>query len=232
MCALALGRQGIPVIVCEAGRTLARDLRAGTFHPPTLEMMAPYGITERMLEIGIRVRHWQVRDRRGEFVAQFDLDMLAEDTPYPYRLHLEQHRLTPIQLDMLRHDTGADVRFGHAVTGVEQRGDRVLVRVDAAGEPQTIEASWLVGADGGRSGVRKALGVEFEGFTWPEQFLVVSTPYDFAQHGFAMNVYIADPVEWVALRSEEHTSELQSQFHLVCRLLLEKKIIRSIQLMF
>src|SRR5689334_23484577 len=25
------------------------------------------------------------------------------------------------------------------------------------------------------------------------------------------------------LRSEEHTSELQSQFHLVCRLLLEKK---------
>src|SRR5438309_1549167 len=27
------------------------------------------------------------------------------------------------------------------------------------------------------------------------------------------------------LRSEEHTSELQSQFHLVCRLLLEKKKI-------
>src|SRR5438309_9205928 len=27
----------------------------------------------------------------------------------------------------------------------------------------------------------------------------------------------------VPLRSEEHTSELQSQFHIVCRLLLEKK---------
>src|SRR5689334_23922849 len=27
----------------------------------------------------------------------------------------------------------------------------------------------------------------------------------------------------LAFRSEEHTSELQSQFHLVCRLLLEKK---------
>jgi 3-(3-hydroxy-phenyl)propionate hydroxylase len=57
----------------------------------------------------------------------------------------------------------------------------------------------VVGADGGRSTVRKSIGVEFEGFTWPEQFLVVSTPYDFAQHGFAMNVYVADPVEWVAL---------------------------------
>src|SRR5438309_7126414 len=29
-------------------------------------------------------------------------------------------------------------------------------------------------------------------------------------------------------RSEEHTSELQSQFHLVCRLLLEKKKNRTI----
>jgi 3-(3-hydroxy-phenyl)propionate hydroxylase len=199
MCALALGRQGIPVIVCESGRALTRDLRAGTFHPPTLELMAPYGITERMLEVGIRVRHWQIRDRSGEFVAQFDLGLLANDTPYPYRLHLEQHRLTPIQVDLLRQETGGEVRFGHTVTGVEQRGDRVLVQVDAGGEPRTIEASWLVGADGGRSAVRKALGVEFEGFTWPEQFLVVSTPYDFSRYGFALNCYIADPVEWIAL---------------------------------
>ncbi len=199
MCALALGRQGIPVIVCESGRTLARDLRAGTFHPPTLELMAPYGITERMLQVGIRVRHWQIRDRRGEFVAQFDLGLLANDTPYPYRLHLEQHRLTPIQLDLLRHDTDADVRFDHAVTGVEQRDDRVLVQVVAGDETRTIEASWLVGADGGRSAVRKALGIEFEGFTWPEQFLVVSTPHDFSRYGFALNCYIADPVEWIAL---------------------------------
>jgi len=198
MCALALAHQGIPVVVCESGRALARDLRAGTFHPPTLELMAPYGITERMLEVGIRVRHWQIRDRRGEFVAQFDLGLLAEDTPYPYRLHLEQHRLTPIQLDLMRR-TEADVRFDHAVTGVEQRGDRALVHVEAAGEPDTIEASWVIGADGGRSSVRKALGIEFEGFTWPEQFLVASTTHDFARYGFALNAYIADPVEWIAL---------------------------------
>src|SRR2546422_6320108 len=33
------------------------------------------------------------------------------------------------------------------------------------------------------------------------------------------------PVEWRLKRSEEHTSELQSRLHLVCRLLLEKKKI-------
>ncbi len=199
MCALALGKQGIPVIVCEAEPGLTHDLRAGSFHPPTQEMMAPYGITARMHETGLQVRHWQIRERRGELVAQFDLGLLADLTPYPYRLHLEQHRLTPIQLDILRRETGAHVHFNHRVTGFEQRGERVLVHLESDGIPGRLEAAWLIGADGGRSVVRKLLGVEFEGFTWPEQFLVVSTPYDFAQHGFAMNAYVADPIEWAAV---------------------------------
>jgi 3-(3-hydroxy-phenyl)propionate hydroxylase len=199
MCALALAKQGVPVVVCEAEPTLTRDLRAGTFHPPTQEMMAPYGITARMLEIGLKVRYWQIRERRGDLVAQFDLDLLAGETPYPWRLHLEQHRLTPIQLELLRREASAQIHFDHRVTGLEQKADRVLVKLESEGIPGTFEASWVIGADGGRSTVRKLIPVEFEGFTWPEQFLVVSTPYDFAQHGYAMNSYIADPAEWAAV---------------------------------
>ena len=199
MCALALTRQDIPVVLCEAEPALTHDLRAGSFHPPTLEMMAPYGITEKMLETGIKVRFWQMRNRAGDLVAQFDLGLLADVTPYPHRLHLEQHRLTPIQLDILRHGGGADIRFGEKVTGFEQRDDGVSVSIESDGREQKVEASWLIGADGGRSAVRKALGVELEGFTWPEQLAVVSTPYDFGQDGFAWNSYIADALEWGAL---------------------------------
>ncbi len=199
MCAIALARQGIPVVVCEAEASLAHDLRAGSYHPPTQEMMAQYGITQRMHEHGLQVRRWQIRERRGERVAEFDLGLLADVTPYPYRLHLEQHRLTPIQLDVLRGERCAQVHFGHRVTGFEQTGDAVRVKVESEGIPGAFEASWLIGADGGRSTVRKLLPVEFEGFTWPEQFLVVSTPYDFSRHGFALNAYVADPQEWSAL---------------------------------
>src|ERR671924_1620227 len=123
MCALALARRGVRVVVCEAEPTLTHDLRAGSFHPPTQEMMAPYGITARMHERGLQVRRWQIRSRRGDLVAEFDLGLLADVTPYPYRLHLEQHRLTPIQLDFLRKETGVQVHFGHRVTGFEQKGD-------------------------------------------------------------------------------------------------------------
>jgi 3-(3-hydroxy-phenyl)propionate hydroxylase len=199
MCALALARRGVQVVVCEAEPSLTHDLRAGTFHPPTQEMMAPYGITARMHEHGLQVRRWQIRSRHGGLVAEFDLGLLADETPYPYRLHLEQHRLTPIQLDILRKEPTAEVHFRHRVTGFEQKANSVLVRFESEGIPGKLEASWLVGADGGRSTIRKLLPVEFEGFTWPEQFLVVSTPYDLARHGFTMNAYVADPVEWAAV---------------------------------
>jgi len=199
MCALALAHRGVRVVVCEAEPSLTHDLRAGSYHPPTLEMMAPYGVTARMHERGLKVRHWQIRSRRDGLVAEFDLEVLADVTPYPYRLHLEQHRLTPIQLDLLRRQPTAEVHFNHRVTGFEQTASSVVVKFESEGIPGKLEASWLVGADGGRSTIRKLLAVEFEGFTWPEQFLVLSTPHDLGQHGFAMNTYVADPVEWAAV---------------------------------
>jgi 3-(3-hydroxy-phenyl)propionate hydroxylase len=204
MAALALAKQGIPVILCEAESGLTHDLRAGSFHPPTQEMMAPYGITARMHETALTVRQWQIRDRAGEQIAQFDLGLLSDITPFPYRLHLEQHRLTPIQLDIIRQETDVQIEFGCRIVGLEQRDDRVLVEVESGGARRTIEASWLVGADGGRSTIRKQIGVEFEGFTWPEQFLVASTPYDLGQHGFTMNAYVSDPTEWAAVFKVPH----------------------------
>ena len=109
MAALALAKQGVRVIVYETEPGLTHDLRAGSFHPPTQEMMAPYGITARMEKSGLKVSNWQIRQRRGDLVADFDLGLLADITPYPHRLHLEQHRLTPIQFDLLKEQPTASV---------------------------------------------------------------------------------------------------------------------------
>jgi 3-(3-hydroxy-phenyl)propionate hydroxylase len=61
-----------------------------------------------------------------------------------------------------------------------------------------IARTWLVGADGGRSVVRKTQGIDFAGFTWPERFLVVTTDFDFVSLGFAFSSYTMDPLEWTA----------------------------------
>jgi 3-(3-hydroxy-phenyl)propionate hydroxylase len=187
------------VLVLEAEPELTRDLRAGTFHPPSLEMMAPLGVTEEMLRTAIRVPRWQIRDKREGVIVEWDLSLLADVTPYPYRLHLEQHRLTPILYRFLQAIPHAQVRFNHRVTGLTQSAGGVLVKAETPDGEERFEGTWLVGADGGRSTVRGAIGAGFEGFTWPERFVVVSTPRDFAAHGYTPNAYVADPDEWAAI---------------------------------
>jgi len=198
--ALGLASAGVPVLLLEQEPALTIDLRAGSYHPPTLEAMAPYGITARMHERGIPVRYWSIRDRHNsDWIARWDLGLLADLTPYPYRLHLEQHQLTPIILDLLAAQPLAEVRFGARFTGVTQDGDGVRVTYERSGETVVADGAYLVGADGGRSAVRKAIAMPFEGYTWPERFFVMSTAFDFETRGYTKNAYIADPDEWVTL---------------------------------
>ncbi len=197
--ALVLAKQEVPVLVLEAELGLTHDLRAGTYHPPSMELMAPYGITEAMHRIGIRVPRWQIRDKREGVIVEWDLSTLADITPYPYRFHLEQHRLTPIIYDKLRECANAEIRFGHEAINAGQDADAAYVVVRTKQGDERLSAPWVVGADGGRSTIRRASGVEFEGFTWPERFVVCSTTHDFEPHGYAFNAYIADPDEWSAI---------------------------------
>jgi len=199
LAALALAKQDVSVLVLEAEPGLTVDLRAGTYHPPSLEMMAPYGITADMLKTAIKVPRWQIRDRKEGVIVDWDVSLIKDLTPFPYRLHLEQHRLTPIIYAKLGECPNAEVRFAHEVTDFAQGAGIVTVTAQTPAGIEKFEAQWLVGADGGRSTVRKVMGVGFEGYTWPERFLVASTYYDYEQHGFRLNTYVADPVDWNAM---------------------------------
>jgi 3-(3-hydroxy-phenyl)propionate hydroxylase len=198
--ALSLARQGVPVQVIEDEAGLTMDQRAGSFHPPTLEMLAPLGVTEEMQRIGIKVPHWQIRDRKQGVIVEWDLGLIADLTPYPYRFHLEQHRLTPILFHKLHAYRHASVRFSTQFISATQDESGVTALTSAG----PMKAPWLVACDGGRSLVRKNLGIDFEGFTWPERFIVISTTEDFAAHGFTSNAYVADPKEWAAVFHMPH----------------------------
>lgn len=203
-CAVGLADLGIPVTLLESEPGLTHDLRAATYHPPTMEMLAAYGILPTMLAQGLQVPHWQVRDRELGVIAEWDLGMLSDHTPYPFRLHLEQHKLAHILLDKFLTYPHASVHFDTPLTGIEQTEDGVTAFSVHEGKTKQFQAAWLIGCDGGRSFTRKAIGTEFEGFTWPERFAVLSTDYDLRQRGYAMNAYIADPKEWVAIFCVPH----------------------------
>jgi 3-(3-hydroxy-phenyl)propionate hydroxylase len=205
VCALALAQRDIPVLVLEAHSELFYDLRAGSFHPPTLEVLEASGITKKLLDIGIVVPAWQLRDRTEGVIGTFNLaSLLKDETPYPYRLHCEQHKLTPLVFEMLKDIPHAEVRFSCIVTKVSQDETGVTVTADTTDGEETFQGDWVIGADGGGSIVRKSAEIGFEGFTYPEKFALISTPYDLGARGFTDTAYISHPVEWCAVFRLHH----------------------------
>ncbi len=196
---LNLARRGIPFIILEAADRIFDDPRAGTIHPPTLEMFDHIGVTPLMLDQGYVVGNYHYRDRRDGLVANFDLGVLKDDTPFPYRLMLEQHKICYILRELLKEYEGCEVLMQHRVTSIIQDEAGVAVEVESPQGKKRLEGSYMIGCDGGRSQVRKSMNVTFDGFTYEERFLVLSTRYDFGQHGYALTNYIADPQEWCAL---------------------------------
>jgi 2-polyprenyl-6-methoxyphenol hydroxylase-like FAD-dependent oxidoreductase len=204
--AAALARAGVSVVVVEATPEPQPDWRASTFHAATLELLDDIDITDRMHAEGLVVPRYQFRDRRDGLIAEFDLGVLGDETRFPYRLQLNQQRLVRFLHDRLRADHAVDLRFGTRFVGAQNTGDGVDVTLDTNGGRARLRGSYLIGADGASSTVRKALGVPFEGFTYPERFLIVSTSVDMRAQvpGIAEVNYVADPEQWLfILRTPE-----------------------------
>ena len=199
--ALLLANQGVKVTVLEAAPALNRDLRASTFHPPTLDMLAPLGLTDDLVAQGLVARYTQQRDRQEGVIAEFDMQLIAPDTDHPFRLQCEQWKLTQMiqaQLNAMPH---VQILFDAKVTQVTQSADQVQVAFTQAEEAHSLQADYLIGADGAWSAVRRSLNIEFEGFTYPERFLVVSTAFEYADHLPRLSYvnYCSDPQEWCVL---------------------------------
>jgi 3-(3-hydroxy-phenyl)propionate hydroxylase len=190
--------RGVPVTVFEAGATLSEESRASTFHPPTLDMLDRFGAAAPLIEQGLKAPRFQYRSKKRGLLAEFDFGAIADATCNPYRVQCEQSNLTRILLDRLSREQNFQIEFGSAVQAIAQDSNSVEITIQRNGRNERRRAPWLIGADGARSDVRRSLGIEFPGFTWPERFLVISTPFDFGKviPGLVEVCYVADPQRW------------------------------------
>ncbi|HEY1545525.1 MAG TPA: FAD-dependent monooxygenase [Xanthobacteraceae bacterium] len=199
--ALLLARAGIPVTMIERAQDVVPDYRASTFHPPTLDLLEDSGISDALVAMGLKCPTVQIRDREIGKIAEFDLTRLKSETRHPYRLQCEQFKLVGFVYRELARIAGVDLRFGHGVTAIAQDDDGVAVTAEHDGARVTLRGDVVIGCDGGRSTARKLMEIPFPGLTYPEQFLIAGTRFDFRSRmpDIASVNYTADPVRWFML---------------------------------
>lgn len=190
-----LVRQGIPVTVLEKSDSLSLESRASTFHPPTLDMLDDLGFAEALIAQGLKAPQVQYASTIEGELGTFDFSAISDLTRHPFRLQAEQFKLTRIILDALKGNPLFEIRFGTEVGALTQDADGVQVSTSTG---DTLKCDWLIGADGANSMVRRHQEIAFDGFTWAERFLVVTTSADIAaaRPGVTSVSYWADPQRW------------------------------------
>jgi 2-polyprenyl-6-methoxyphenol hydroxylase-like FAD-dependent oxidoreductase len=198
--ALVLARAGVPVTVIDGEPEIIRAPRAIVYHAPTCEELDRLGLLDDLKRIGVIKQDYNFRTVDGTILAAPHMSVLSEDdTAYPFNLHLAQHQLGGVIMQHFLRLPHAQVRWNTKLTGFTQDSDAVTVEATTPDGPVSLRARWLIGADGGRSAVREAAGLSFEGYTWPMRLIATNVWYDFEADGFARANFVLDPVYWAVI---------------------------------
>ena len=180
--AIRLTGFGISVTLVEKNSAVSQNIRASTIHPPSLEMMAPYGINDEVFNHGLKVAKWQIRNHiTGENVI-FDLKHIADETEFPYRVQCEQSKLCNIMNQILKRQSLADIRYSTELLSAKQDKNGVTIKVVHKKREEELRGRFLIAADGGTSTIRSQLRIPFEGSTYPERTVLVTTPFPFHKY--------------------------------------------------
>ena len=196
---LMLARAGIEIRLFDQGDIVHSEPRAATIHPATLDILDDLGVYRLIEPQGIVCPIVNYYDGR-ELLASFDHALLGDVTRHPWVLQCEQDKLSRTLYGIAKDLPHIRIETASKVAGCSQTVDGVEVAVETAdGQTRRHHGRFLVAADGARSLMRKLAGIEFEGFTYPERCTIIGTTYDFAEDGYALRNYIADPDEWYNL---------------------------------
>ncbi|WP_342248972.1 FAD-dependent monooxygenase [Sphingomonas sp. OTU376] len=174
--AIDLARRGVSFRLIERGDAPFAGSRGKGLQPRTIEIFEQLGMIEAFLDASAPyppIINYGV-DESGPQVVAAKTDSRPGE-PYPLSLMIPQWRTEKLLRDRLA-ELGGHVEYGVEFTGLAETDGGVQARVLVDGEERTIECTWLVGTDGARSAVRKALGIGYPGETGTFRMLIADLP--------------------------------------------------------
>ena len=206
--ALGLEHHGVPFAVFEEDGELSRDTKAGTILTRTLEVFRRFGVADQVLQRALRVELIGDIDRASNLPrASIETSLLRDETRYPFVINLPQHHLEPILADALGRARHGSLNLRHRMVALRQAADHVEVDFAAPDGVRSVRGSYVLACDGGRSSVRRALGIATSGFSLDVRYMLVDVVVDLDvlnPRDYPYLAYFADPVEWMILVRHPH----------------------------
>ncbi|MEW1599488.1 FAD-dependent monooxygenase [Streptomyces sp. NPDC093808] len=178
---LALAAQlrayGIAFRIVDRSVDRVRESRALAIQPRTLEALAGFGLTDRLVERGNPAMRLRMHlPRRVVTMPLFDIG--CRDTPYPFLLFLSQAETERTLADHL-HAQDVPVERGTELVGLDREEEGVACRLRRwDGTEETVRGRYIVGCDGAHSTVRAQTGIGFEGYAYPQTFVLADLEVD------------------------------------------------------
>ncbi|WP_433875205.1 bifunctional 3-(3-hydroxy-phenyl)propionate/3-hydroxycinnamic acid hydroxylase [Sinomonas atrocyanea] len=172
-----LGLRGIDVVLLEAGHELIDYPRAVGIDDEAMRVMQGIGLVEKVLPHTVPDQQIRMVNGRGKVIGV--IDPTTRVFGWPRRNGFVQPLVDRVLLDGLDRFANVRVQFDTRMTELRQDGEGVTVQYSApGGQERAVRAKWVVAADGGSSGTRKALGISFEGETRKTPGLVIDVAND------------------------------------------------------
>ena len=194
--AFGLAKEGAEVTIVEREPDVVASPRASVYLASTLQVLEELGLLQEALSIGAVGYEFNMRFKLTGRIGRMDHRLILDLTPYGYSLHFGQHELARMVLRRFLALPHTGVQWNTVFEDFEQHPEGVRVQLSTPQGPKSMDVDWLIGADGARSSVRAAMGVAFDGFTWPETFMATNVYYDFESCGFPFSNMVADGANW------------------------------------
>lgn len=170
--AIDLAQRGHQVVLLGKHASVPAGSKAICFSKRSLDILDRLGVGEASVARGVT---WNVgkvfwKDSR-EPIYQFDM-LPVKNQKMPGFINLQQYYLEDLLLERVAQLPTIDFRPGHEVAALDPRHDGATVTVVRDGKSYKIEADWIVACDGSRSFVRQAMGLDFEGRIFEDNFLI------------------------------------------------------------
>jgi 2-polyprenyl-6-methoxyphenol hydroxylase-like FAD-dependent oxidoreductase len=190
MAACQLQRLGVDFVIIDKKQGPTRESRALVVHARSLEIFEQMGIAVEAVKQGEVLRKIQFIIK-GKKLTELSLGDIGKGlSQFPYLLVLEQSKNEKLLFDYLTNN-GGEVLWQTEMLSIKKSEEGCLVEAQNREKRFSIQADWVIAADGGKSTVRHYLNIPFEGSTYEHIFYVADTKLQWPWGHEILSLYLS-----------------------------------------